>query len=50
MGGPTLIQKSRLSWGVGTLAGLVAANSFLPQPLHILGISVLRGTHQLRPG
>ncbi|TGE38183.1 D-cysteine desulfhydrase family protein [Desulfosporosinus fructosivorans] len=33
----------------GTLAGLVAANAFLPQPLRIVGVSVWQSADQLRP-
>ena len=31
----------------GTLAGLVAANALLPQPLHLLGVNVVQSTNQL---
>ncbi|KJR44733.1 putative pyridoxal phosphate-dependent deaminase [Desulfosporosinus sp. I2] len=31
----------------GTLAGLVAANALLPQPLHLLGVNVVQSTDQL---
>jgi len=31
----------------GTLAGLVAANALLPQPLHLLGVNVVQSSDQL---
>lgn len=33
----------------GTLAGLVAANAFLPNPLRLVGVSVWQSVNQLRP-
>ncbi|MHB8072846.1 D-cysteine desulfhydrase family protein [Desulfosporosinus fructosivorans] len=33
----------------GTLAGLVAANALLPQPLRLVGVSVWQSADQLRP-